>query len=452
MTKIFYARVDEFWRKEEKYKYLEAQQHCGNVEWQELTPDAKQTWLTEGMHSDFGSFLPMGTKESKSAEQQSAHAIFKTYSNGVKTNRDVWTYSFNDFILAENIKRIIATYNDHQSRWSHREDKDQKVDDFVDYDEKKISWSENLKLDLQRGHKAEFKVEKIRASIYRPFTKQKLYFDRMLNERVYGMPAIFPTPEAGNENRIICLSGVGHDIFRCQMTNLVVELKFSNSANGGTQCFPFYTYNEDGTNRRENITDWALEQFRNHYHDQAITKWDIFHYVYGVLHHPVYRERYAANLKRELPRILFTPDFHAFASAGAHLAELHVNYESQPEYPLEKIENPKAKLDWRVEKMKLSKDKLQIVYNDFLTLDGIPTEAFAYRLGNRSALDWVIDQYRVSTDKRSQITNDPNRANDPEYIVRLIGQVITVSLETMKIVNALPTLGIEASLPVIKDD
>ena len=141
-----------------------------------------------------------------------------------------------------------------------------------------------------------------------------------------------------------------------------------------------------------------------------------------------------------------------FASAGAHLAELHVNYESQPEYPLEKIENPKAKLDWRVEKMKLSKDKLRLVYNDFLTLEGIPAEAFTYRLGNRSALDWVIDQYRVSTDKRSQITNDPNRADDPEYIVRLIGQVITVSLETMKIVNALPTLGIEASLPVIKDD
>ena len=163
-----------------------------------------------------------------------------------------------------------------------------------------------------------------------------------------------------------------------------------------------------------------------------------------MLHHPAYRTRYAANLKRELPRIPFAPDFHAFAQAGKQLAELHVDYEKQPEYPLEIIENKNVPLDWRVEKMRLSKDKTQIVYNDFLTLSGIPAEAFEYRLGNRSALEWVIDQYQVSTDKRSGITNDPNRAEDQQYIVRLIGQVITVSLETMKIVRALPDLGIEA--------
>ncbi|MBS1810611.1 MAG: hypothetical protein JST84_20780 [Acidobacteria bacterium] len=162
---------------------------------------------------------------------------------------------------------------------------------------------------------------------------------------------------------------------------------------------------------------------------RGCTKWNIFHYVYAVLHHPAYRERYAANLKRELPRIPFAPEFHAFANAGARLAELHVTYETQPEYPLEKIENPNAKLDWCVEKMKLSKDKQSLVYNDFLTLAGIPAEAFTYRLGNRSALEWVVDQYQVTTDKRSGITNDPNRADDPEYIVRLIGQVITVSVE-----------------------
>jgi predicted helicase len=212
----------------------------------------------------------------------------------------------------------------------------------------------------------------------------------------------------------------------------------------GFQCFPFYTYDEDGGNRRENITDWALEEFRSHYKDKSISKWDIFHYVYSVLHHPTYRERYAANLKRELPRIPFAPDFHSFASAGKRLAELHVEYEKQPEYPLEMIEAEDAPLGWRVEKMRLSKDKTRIVYNDFLTLAGIPPEAFEYRLGNRSALEWVIDQYQVTTDRRSGITNDPNRADDPQYIIRLIGQVTTVSLETMKIIRALPDLGIEA--------
>jgi len=224
---------------------------------------------------------------------------------------------------------------------------------------------------------------------------------------------------------------------------------------GGSQCFSFYSYDEDGSNRRENITDWALNEFRTHYSDPSITKWDIFHYVYAVLHHPEYRERYAANLKRELPRIPFLtagpstpPDagsaqddkriFGEFAKAGKKLADLHVKYEQQPEYPLERVE--KGQLNWRVEKMRLSKDKTTLTYNEFLALKGIPPETYEYRLGNRSALEWIIDQYQVSTDKRSGITNDPNRADDPEYIVRLIGQVITVSLETMKIVNGLPDL------------
>ncbi len=228
--------------------------------------------------------------------------------------------------------------------------------------------------------------------------------------------------------------------FGCLMTNRVTPL---DPAFEKSQCFPFYTYNEDGTNRRENMTDWALEKFRGQYGDSSITKWDIFHYVYGVLHHPVYRERYAANLKRELPRVPFAPEFRAFAEAGARLAELHVRYEEQPEFPLERVEQQGAALDWRVEKMRLSKDKRSLRYNDFLTLDGIPAEAFEYRLGNRSALEWVIDQYQVTTDKRSGITNDPNRPDDPSYIVRLVGQVVTVSVETQKIVRGLPALGME---------
>ena len=156
-----------------------------------------------------------------------------------------------------------------------------------------------------------------------------------------------------------------------------------------------------------------------------------------MLHHPLYRECYAANLKRELPRIPFAADFKSFVEIGRRLADIHVNYEQQPEYPLEKIETPGKPLDWRVEKMKLSKDKRSLIYSDFLTLSGIPPEVFEYRLGNRSALEWIIDQYQVSTDKRSGITNDPNRADDPECIVRLIGQVITVSLETVNLTRSL---------------
>jgi predicted helicase len=226
--------------------------------------------------------------------------------------------------------------------------------------------------------------------------------------------------------------------FQCLAVNKIADLLFT----GDALCFPFYTYDEDGKNRRENVTDWALAQFRERYGDRKISKWDIFHYVYAVLHHPAYRERYAANLKRELPRVPFAPDFRAFAGAGARLAELHVNYERQPEYPLERIEHPHAPLDWRVERMRLSKDRRQIVYNNFLTLSGVPPETYEYRLGNRSALEWVLDQYQLSTDRRSGITNDPNRPEDPQYILRLVAQVVTVSLETVGIVRALPELGL----------
>jgi predicted helicase len=218
------------------------------------------------------------------------------------------------------------------------------------------------------------------------------------------------------------------------MSNRIV-----NEAVGGRagQCFPFYIY-DDGGNRRENITDWALKHFREHYRNKRITKWDIFYYVYGVLHHPGYRERFAENLKRELPRIPLAPDFRAFAKTGEKLARLHLDYENLEPWPLEWIETPDVPLSYHVEKMRLAKDKTAIKVNDSLTLGGIPPKVFEYRLGNRSALEWVIDQYRVSEDKRSGIRSDPNRTDDPEYIVRLVGQVVRVSMETVEIINGLP--------------
>lgn len=215
-----------------------------------------------------------------------------------------------------------------------------------------------------------------------------------------------------------------------------------NEAPGGRAgtCFPFYVYDEDGSNRRENITDWSREHFREHYKNKKIDKWAIFYYIYGVLHHPAYREKFADNLKRELPRIPFAPDFYAFSNAGKKLAKLHLDYEKQKEWKLSFGETPRVPLSYRVEdKMRLNKDMTQLNVNPSLTLSGIPSEVFEYRLGNRSALDWVIDQYQVSTDKRSGITSDPNRADDEKYIVRLIGQVIRVSFETVQIVKKLPT-------------
>ena len=438
--RIFYYRTDELWNRKQKFDFLNGSQHAGEIAWQSIQPDSRQTWLTEGLHPEFDSFIPMGTKETKAAKGKAVNVIFKTYSSGVKTNRDAWVYNFNRDALTENISGMIETYNEQVFKWERRKNPDTDVDDFVIADDEKIGWSSGLKLKLKSGKTVDFSEEKVRTALYRPFTKSNLYFDRVMTERVYMFPSVLPTSKTEMENQVICVAGVGNRKgFGCLITNMIpgIDLAFEKA-----QCFPFYTYDEDGTNRRENITDWALAEFRTHYKDDTITKWDIFHYTYGLLHHPDYRETYQANLKRDLPHIPFAEDFWGFTKAGEQLASLHVNYESQPEYDgLERIQTPP--LNWRVEKMKLSKpDKTSLIYNDFLTLSGIPPEVFDYRLGTRSALEWVVDQYRVKTDKRSGIVNDPNRADDPQYIVKLIGKVITVSLETVDIIEGLPALDI----------
>ena len=445
-TKILYARVDEYWRKADKYRHLDSNEHHRNIEWKPITPDKRYTWFTEGLREEFETYVPMGNKAAKAGRSGVEDTIFKTYSRGIATCRDAWTFNFNRNVLLENMRGMIDTYNTQVFKWKHRENTGMNVDDFVLYDGSKISWSSGLKQKLKSGNTAKFEKEKIRLSIYRPFTQSKLYFDRMMVERVYLFPSMFPTPETETENRVICVSGVGSN--RPFHALMVVKIPCLDLLEK-TQCFPFYTYDEDGSNRRENVTDWALAQFRSHYGDSTITKWDIFHYVYGILYHPDYREWYQANLKRELPRLPYVSDFKGFAKAGQRLAEIHVGYEEVPEYEggndepsLRLAANEEVPFSWRVEKMRLSKDKTQITYNDSLIIDGIPAKVFEYRLGNRSAIEWVIDQYRVKIDKRSGIVNDPNRPDDSRYIVRLIQKVITVSMETVEIVEGLPELGI----------
>ena len=438
-TKIWIHSIDDYLKAREKQQALIRFGEFGALPMRMAVTDAKHTWLTEGLHAEFETFVPLGNKEAKATRGDVENVIFHQFSNGVSTNRDAWVYNFGRDALAKNVKKTTDTYNEQVFRWKVNGYQGTAVDDFVVYDDTKIKWSSTLKQKLTGGQIAEFSEAKIRQAIYRPFTRTNLFFDRILNHRVFGFPSIYPTSESELENLVIWLKISGNwTMFALMVNSLPDQLP-----QGGSQCFPFYTYHEDGSNRRENITDWALAQFRVHYGDDTITKWDIFHYVYGLLHHAGYRERYQANLKRELPRIPFAPDFRAFAAAGARLAQIHVGYEEQPEFPLAQVETPDMPLDWRVEKMRLSKDKTQLRYNSFLTLDGIPSEVFNYRLGNRSALEWVIDQYRVKTDKRSGIVNDPNRAEDPQYILRLIGKVINVSLETVEIVAGLPELGID---------
>ncbi len=432
-ARLCYYRTDDLWDKKRKFNFLQERTHVGKIEWQTIQPDKRYTWLTQGLHDEFETFIPMGTKEAKATKGNAVNVLFKMYSSGVNTGRDAWAYHFNRSALTENIQGMIDCYNEHVFKWDRRTDQDANVDEFVVYDNEKISWSRDLKAKLKRGRTTEYADHKVRDSLYRPFTKSNLYFDRMMNDVVSLFPSIFPTAETEEENLVIWVKvGSAWPMFALAVNKIPNLLPQS-----GSQCFPFYTYDEDGSNRRENITDWALAQFRMQYQDESISKWDIFHYVYGLLHHPHYRQRYQANLKRDLPHIPFALDFWAFAKAGARLANIHVDYEQMPAYPLNIVETPGKPLNWRVEKMRLSKDKTQIRYNEFLTLAGIPAQAFDYQLGNRSALEWVVDQYRVKVDKRSGIVNDPNREND-QYIIGLLQKVIAVSLETVAIVEGLP--------------
>jgi len=438
---ILYHSVPEDWRRQRKLAFLASKKDYREIAWSEVHPDKHNTWLTEGLREDFGTFPPLGVKKLAGKLTGPRAPLFLKYALGISTNRDDVVYGFDADKLSNQVVNFIRDYNAEVDRY-HAKKRRISVDDFVDTS--RIKWSRDLKQELENGVKFEPRGNAIRRVEYRPFCSVNVWLQDAIVDRIGPLWTFIPPAIAARENRIVCVTGPGSQKeFMTLMTDSLVDLHFVGAASA-TQCFPFYRYDGDSASRRENIQLSTLVRIQQHYDDEKITKWDIFHYVYAVLHHPEYRARYAANLRRELPRIPFVGKdagtLHAFAEIGRKLADLHVNYEDAAEYKVKRTENRDEPLNWRVEKMRLSKDKRAIVYNEFLTLDGIPADTFAYRLGNRSALEWVIDQYQVSTDKRSGITNDPNRDDEPDYIVKLIAKVITVSLETQKLVAALPDL------------
>jgi predicted helicase len=386
-SRLRYHRVPEFWRKREKLDYLEK----GLLEWQTLTPDAKNTWLVPENADEYGQFMAITD-------------LFSLWSLGVGTNRDAVVYDWSREKLEARVRKFIAAYNAEVHR--HRSDPDADWPDQID-------WSRDLKLDVNRGRLTQFDSAKIVSALYRPFTKRWLYFDPILNEEVYQWPKL-----SG-----VCIALTDFTSEKPFMALATKGIADKHVVGGGasSQCFPL-----------SHLKDSAVEQFRQHYSASCITKEDVFHYIYALLHHPEYRERYAANLKRELPRIPFAPEFGPFADAGRELAGFHVGYESVAPWPLEFLENKDVPYSERVAKMTLSKDRQSLKINESITLAGIPPDTFEYRLGSRSALEWVIDQYQVKGE------SDPNREGDPGYIVRLVGQVVRVSVETARIMKTLP--------------
>ncbi|MBA2393325.1 MAG: TIR domain-containing protein [Ktedonobacteraceae bacterium] len=433
-----YYRVPEYWTRLEKLKFLASKTNITEIEWQELYPDERHTWLTGGLQADFTAFLPMGTKLTKSAKEANVEAIFKIYSLGVVTSRDAYVYSFDAIQLRHQVAIFVDIYNSAVDKLK-RQGRTIDLASLVDISNPHVKWTRQVKSSLLRLQYSQYNDEHIRNSLYRPFVKKKLYFDDFWNEERYKQHLIFPTYATEMENVAIVTSDHGHRApFSTLCTNIIPELHLLASTDA-VQCFSYYIYAGDGTNRHENITDWSLSQFQAKY-GLAVSKWDIFHYVYAMLHHPQYRERYAENLKRDLPHIPLLHGVEAFqvcVRVGRELMDLHLNYEQAQEYKLEWLENEDVPFSWRVEKMKLTADRSALVINESLTLAGIPSACFEYRLGNRSALEWVIDQYQVSKDARSGIVSDPNNLDAEEYIVRLVGRVVTVSVETVRLVGDL---------------
>jgi predicted helicase len=433
---LHYHRVPEYWLKEEKLAFLVEKKNITQIDWLDSQPDPKSVWLTEGIRSEFTRFLPMGKKEAKLLQSTDAKCIFWLYSIGVLTSRDKWVCDFNEDLLVQRINNFIEVYNGEIDRWKRvGEPKD--IDNFVRYDDKQIKWSRDLKSDLKRKRYAEFKYAKIRRSLFRPFTLKYYFFDSILSQDIVLQPKFFPTPSSELENIVIVVGGYGRKNFAVLASNHIPNYNFYGDP---AQCFPYYTYSEDGSSRHNNISNWALEQFQTQYGEE-ISDGDIFHYVYAILHHPQYREYYVENLKHEWPSIPLVhrkETFQTCVRIGQQLMDMHLNYEQAKEYSkLEWLENKGVPFSWRVEKMRLSSDKRVIVVNESLRLGPLPPECFEYRLGNRSAIEWIIDQYQVSKDARSGIESDPNRVDDEEYIVHLIGKVVTVSVETVRLVNEL---------------
>jgi predicted helicase len=447
---VRYRDIGDYLSREQKLDILETEQSLEGTNWESVTPNDHGDWIN---HRDerYDDFQPIGDKATKG--KPTTPGIFGNYSSGLKTNRDAWCYNFSRSAVESNMQRMIANYEAQRAAGSQQ----------PDHDPTKVSWNRGLLADLAKDKKHQFAEAALVSAAYRPYTKQSGYFNRGMNDMIYQLPKLFPTPAHANIGFVTTGVGVPQ-----RHTALVVDLLPDLNILTANQCFTLYTYEPvpegelplgggdgvvvHGYVRKDNITDATLTTYRGFYEDSQISKEDIFYYVYGLLHSPTYKETFRADLVKMLPRIPKVKDFWGFSKAGRALADLHLNYETVEPYGLEEIVHGEPVGDlydfYRVRKLSFGarKDRSRIIYNSRITLAGIPDEAFDYQVNGKSALEWIIDRYQVTTHKDSQITNDPNgycrEVGNPRYILDLIKRIITVSVETNQIVAALPALEI----------
>ena len=456
---IYYRDIGDYLSREKKLEIVKDMRSMldPKMDLVEIHPNAKNDWINQ-RDGVFDSLIPIGDKKDKTE-----HTVFApNYSGGAKTSRDTWLYNFSRPLLSKNMQSTIDVYNENEGK-----------EPIVD--ETKIKWTRGLLQNLGRGRKSSFDETLIVHALYRPFCKQQFYYDPMWIEMPLQIPRLFPT--ATHKNRLICISGEGvTKPFSCIMTDIIPDYELI----GKSQCFPLYVYTKEERGEQmtlfdkgddeyrctSGITDFMLERCRAEF-GEKVTKEDIFYFIYGVLHSSDYRKRFEADLKKSLARIPLPKtgaDFAAFVKAGRKLGDLHCGYESvkpwegcvvdvvpgyDSPYHVTKMrfakkdnptdENKNGKLDrWEIE------DRSRIIYNDRVTIRGIPLAAYDYVVNGKSAIEWVMERYQVTTNKDSGIVNDPNKwlaeCGNERYIVDLILKVVTVSMETQKIVSSLPRL------------
>lgn len=446
--RIFYDEVGDYAAAAEKQAYLR-DRRFDQIPFQHIVPNNQHTWINQ-TDNDFDDLLPLVTKEAKAGHD--SEAVFRLFSRGVETTRDEWVYDFHQPSLVQKINYFVTAYNQDIERFSGFSSWDA-VAQHLNY---KIKWSSSLKELFSRGIKLDHTESKHFVSLYRPFVKMCLYFGTGIIHRPGQNLSFFPY--SNSENCVICFTDSGSEKpFMTIASNQLADLHVVG-AGCSAQCLPLYRYDDHG-NRLDNITDWALAQFRHHYaahpvsqspnlpvsqspiskHD--IEKHDIFHYVYAVLHHPAYREKYRLNLKRDFPRIPFYPNFWQWAAWGKALMELHLHYETIEPHPLLRHEaDPETTRTAYKAKLKADKANGTIELDTLTTLSGIPALAWEYQLGNRSALEWVLDRYKERTPKDPTIREQFNSyrfADYKEEVIALLGRITAVSLQTMHIIHAM---------------
>ena len=469
---LHYCNIGDYLTREQKLSFLAEKESIANIAWQKITPSPEGDWLNK-RDPNFNRLFPVADQAtcdairranvSRNADElalantasEGGKSLFAAYTLGVVTGRDAWVYDFSEKKLAEKVKSTIACYNRERNRYLLAVKKSGKrviknLKAFLTDDKTKISWSDSLRRAVAQGQALAFDKGKIRLAQRRPFCVEHLYYDKFLNDRQRRCDLFFKEEE---QNLTICVSSTGADEWSSFAVSRLPDYAL---ASGGAQCFPFHVYVRG--EKRENITDGALEKFRVYYKNKRIGKMDIFHYVYAVLHHPGYRERFKGNLMRELPRIPFAPDFRAFAAVGKKLMNLHINYENAKEFKLRPVSDPDSpqselgfsrqagRQDLHVKRMRFGRigrktDKSVLRYNDSLSFQ-IPDSAHAYKVNGKSPVEWVVDRYKISEDKDSGIVQNANDWSDERgnsaYILSLLKKAVHIGTESAAQIRTLP--------------